>query len=110
MTVTWAVVILIVAVLIWLAITAVWLTMRVNRLRRRVEGLKETPVMTALTNAAPDIERLNRAVVELQAQAAVLKSAQAKLTASLAELNGLSVSADLDFVRRAYRGLVELLS
>ncbi|MBV9148908.1 MAG: hypothetical protein JO024_03520 [Candidatus Eremiobacteraeota bacterium] len=109
MTVTWAVVILIVAVLIWLAITAIWLLGRVKQLQRRIEGLKDAPMMTAIAESTSDLERLNHALAELQAQLAALKAAQEKLTASLSDVRGLSLSSDVNFVERAYRGLVEVL-
>ena len=109
MTVAWAVVILIFAVLIWLAITAFWLLGRIKVVQRRVEGLKQGPVMTAIAESKPDLEKLNRVLTELQAQVAALKAAQEKLMASLSEWRRLSLSSDVSFVERAYSDLIAIL-
>ncbi len=109
MTVTWAVVILIVAVVVWLAITAIWLLGRVKQIKRHVDAIKESPVMTAVKNSSGDLQRLNHSIGELQAQLAVLKEAQDKLTTSLAEFRRLSFSADITSIENSYRDLLEVL-
>ena len=109
MTVTWATVILILGVLIWLSITAVWLLLRVKKLQRRIERVKNSSVVTALKDSSADFERLNRSITELQAQLAVLKQAQDNLNASLRELRSVSFSSDVSFIENTYRDLVEVL-
>ena len=109
MTVTWAIVILIVAVLIWLAITAIWLLGRVKRVKNHLSAIKESPVMLAVKSSKRDFERLNQAIGELQAQLTVLRSAQEALVTSLRELRGLSFSADVALIENAYRDLIAVL-
>jgi len=109
MTVTWAVVILIVAVVIWLALTAVWLLARIKQIKRHLEAIKKSAVMTALADSKGDFERLNRSIGELQAQLGVLKAAQEKLLAALRELRSVSFSTDVSLIENAYRDLVQVL-
>jgi len=109
MSVTGAVVILIVAVLIWLAIAALGLVRRVNQTRRRVEGLKGAPLLISMRNSSADLEKINRAALELPAQIAALLTAQAKLAASVGHLRNISLDKDLAFLRRAYAELTAAL-
>lgn len=109
MSVTGAVIMLIVGVLIWLAISAGMLFRAAKRTTRRLNALKEAPLFQALENGSGDLEKLKRVVVELHAQLAALSDAQARLTISLGQLRKFSLGSDLAFVRRAYAELATTL-